>query len=67
VGLFVDANDSRETLIRTWFDRFFDREPSGAELQARMAELANGGRVATMFAELRDSPEAQAFRAKRGW
>lgn len=67
MAVFLNSQDEQRCLIRTWFNRELGREPSTPDEQnAWVATLVSKGADLTL-AGLRDSAEAVAFRAKRGW
>lgn len=66
MSAFPNDTDARMFLVRTLFNRELGREPTAAEQTARVAQIPAQG-ADLVLAQIRDSPEAQAFRAKRGW
>ena len=64
--VFLNDDDEKRTFVRVLFNREVGREPSAQEQSDRAAELGVKG-ADLVLAELRDSQEAQDFRAKRGW
>jgi hypothetical protein len=68
VAVFVSDDDERAVFVRTLYTRELGREPSVQEQSMWYPDLKPGGHGAdAVFATIRDSTEAQAFRAKRGW
>lgn len=58
--------DARNYLVRKWFLHELGREPKPAEQADRSEQIVTAGLDLT-FAAIVDSPEAQAFRKRRGW
>ena len=58
--------DERNAVVRGWFWMHLGRGPSADELKFRSDQIAASG-LDHVLAALTDSPEAQAFRKRRGW
>lgn len=61
----LDA-DERNAIIRGWFWMHLGRGPSADELAMRSQQMVDKG-LDHVLAALTDSPEAQAYRKKRGF
>jgi hypothetical protein len=67
MAVFLNEADERRCFVRVVFNRELGREPGSAQEQEMWAQALLTKGADGVLAELRDSPEAQKFREKRGW
>lgn len=68
MSVFLNDNDEHRSAIRIVYNRELGREPSNSDVDFWLycSAQPNVG-FDGMLAGIRDSKEAQSFRAKRGW
>lgn len=65
--VFLNEDDEKRCFIRVIFNRELGREPASAQEQNMWATALGTKGADAVLAEIRDSQEAQNFRARRGW
>lgn len=60
------SEDERKSIVRGWFWMHLGRGPKDDELKFRSDQMASAG-LDHVLAALTESPEAQAYRKRRGW
>lgn len=67
MAIFLNDQDERNCLVRTWFIRYLGRAPASAAEQTQWATAITTQGADLTLANLYDTQEAKNFRAKRGW